>query len=95
VGTLGIINHKEHFEIFIKKYNKTKEHKLSTKWKNIGNSIWELYWEQVGGAKSLNSKYLQVPLTLARRSVQLIKAHLVGCLQNLTPLFFFFFLSKN
>jgi hypothetical protein len=50
----------------------------------------ELYWEQVGGAKSLNSKYLQVPSTLTRRTVQLIKAHLlVGCLQNLSPFFFF------
>jgi hypothetical protein len=37
----------------------------------------ELYWEQVCGAKSLNSKYFQVPSTLTRRNVQLIKAHLV------------------
>jgi hypothetical protein len=50
VGTLGIINHKEHLDkkniklkklyIYIYIYNKTKEHKLSTRWKNIGNSIW-------------------------------------------------------
>jgi hypothetical protein len=53
----------------------------------------ELYWEQVGGAKSLNSKHLQVPSTLTRRTVQLLKAHLVGCLQNLSfsPFLFFFF----
>lgn len=52
VGTLGIINHKEHLEKEKYIYNKTKEHKLSTKWKNIGNSIWNFIGNKWGGAKN-------------------------------------------
>jgi hypothetical protein len=67
---LGIINHKEHLEKKKYIYNKTKEHKLSTKWKNIGNSIWNF----------IGNKWVEQ---------KIIKAHLVGCLQNLSPFLFF------